>query len=49
MPPSGNYLLCITPVAARATINTTNMQNVPTLLALSMAITMRRYYTAHIA
>jgi hypothetical protein len=38
----------IAPAAARATINTTIMQNVPTLLAVTMAITMRRYYTAHI-
>ncbi len=48
-PPSGNYLLCIAPAAARATINTTKMQHVPTLLAILMAITMRRYYTAHTA
>ena len=49
MPPSGNYSLGITPAAPRATINTTIMQNVPTLLAVSMAIAMRHYYTARIA
>jgi hypothetical protein len=48
-PPSGDYLLRIAPAAARATINTMIMQNVPTFLAVSMAIAMRRYYTAHIA
>jgi len=31
------------------TINKTMMQNVPTLLAVSMAIVMRQYYTARIA
>jgi hypothetical protein len=31
-----------------ATINTPTMQNVPSLLAVSMAITMQWYYTAHI-
>jgi hypothetical protein len=48
-PPSGDFSLCITPAAARATINTTIMQNLPTLLAVSISIVMRRYYTAHIA
>jgi hypothetical protein len=47
--PSGDSSLRITPAAAMATINTTRMQNVPSLLAVSMAITMQRYYTAHIA
>ena len=47
--PSGDYLLHITPAAARATINTTIMQNVPTLLTISMAIAVHRYYTARIA
>ena len=47
--PSGNYSLCITQAATRATINTTMMQHVPTLLAVSMAIAMWRYYTARIA
>jgi hypothetical protein len=40
-PPSGDYLLCIAPVAARVTINITMMQYVPTLLAVSMVIAMR--------
>ena len=31
------------------TINTMTMQNVPSVLAVSMALVMRRYYTAHIA
>ena len=48
MPPSGDYSLCIAPAATWATINTTIMQHVPTLLAVSMAITLRRYYTARI-
>jgi hypothetical protein len=47
-PPSGNYSLLIAPGAARATINTTMMQHVPTLLAFLKAIAMRRYYTAQI-
>ena len=42
--PSGNYSLHIAPSAARAT-----MQNVPTLLAVSIAIMMRRCDTEHIA
>ncbi len=48
-PPSDDYLLCIAPPAARATINTTTMQHVPTLMAVLMAIAMRRYYTTCIA
>ena len=40
MPPSGDYLLCIALAAAKATINKMMMQNVPTLLAVSMAIGM---------
>ena len=51
-PPLGDYSLrIITPVAARATINTKIMKHVPTLLAVLMAIAiaMRRYYTACIA
>jgi len=40
-PPSGNYLLHIAPAAARATINTTIMEHVPTLLAVLMVIAMR--------
>jgi hypothetical protein len=47
--PSGNYSLRIAPVAARATINKTTMQNVPTLLAVSTAIAMWRQDTKHIA
>jgi len=41
-PPSGDYSLFIAPAAARVTINKTTMQNTPTLLAVSMAIAMRR-------
>jgi len=48
-PPSGDYLLLIAPAATRATANKTKMQNVPTLLAILMAVAMRRYYTARIA
>ena len=47
--PSGNYSLRIAPVAARATINKTTMQNVPSLLAILMVIAMLRYYTVHSA
>ncbi len=46
--PSGNYLLHIAPAATMATINKTTMQNVPSLLAVSMAITMRRCNTERI-
>jgi hypothetical protein len=46
---SGDYSLHIAPVAARATANKMTMQNVSTLLTISMAIAMRRYYTARIA
>jgi hypothetical protein len=48
-PPLGSYSPCIAQVAARATINTTMMQHVPTLLAVSMVMAMWRYYNAHIA
>ncbi len=48
-PPSGDYSLRIAPSAARAAINSTMMQHVPTLLAVSMAIAMWQYYTARIA
>jgi hypothetical protein len=48
-PPSGDYSLRIAPAAARATINTAVMQNIPTLMAILMVIVMRRYYTARIA
>jgi hypothetical protein len=47
-PPSSNYSFRIAPAATRATINTTIMQHLPTLLAVLMAITMRQYYTARI-
>ena len=47
--PSGDYSLRIAPAAARATINTAIMQNIPTLMAISMAIAMRRCYTPRIA
>ena len=47
-PPLGNFLLRIAPVAARVTANETTMQHVPTLLAILMAVAMRRYNTAHI-
>ena len=39
----------IAPSAARATINTMIMQNVPNLLAVLMAIRMCRHYTVRIA
>ena len=48
-PSLGDNLLRITPAAARATINTTIMQNVPTMLAVLMAIAMHWYYTICIA
>jgi hypothetical protein len=47
-PPSGYYSLCIATAAARVTANKTKMQNAPTLMAVSMAISMRRYYTVRI-
>jgi hypothetical protein len=47
-PPSGNYLLRIAQAAARATITSTIMKHVPTLLVVSMAIVMQQYYTARI-
>jgi len=48
MPPLGDYSLHIAPAAARVTANETTMQHVPTLLAISMAVAMWQYYTAHI-
>jgi len=48
-PPMGDYLLRIAPAAARATANETPMQRVPTLLAILMAVAMRRYDTVRIA
>ena len=47
-PPSGDYSLRIALAAARATANKTTMYHVPTLMAISVVIAMRRYYTAHI-
>jgi hypothetical protein len=48
-PPLGDYSLRIALAAARATANKTTMYHVPTLMAISVAIAMRRYYTAQIA
>ncbi len=48
-PPSGNYLLCIAPAAARAAANKMTTKIRPTLLAILMAAVVRRYNTAHIA
>ncbi len=48
-PPLGDYSLRIAPAAARAIINTTIMQHIPTFLAVLMAITMQQYYTMCIA
>ena len=45
----GDCSLHVAPEAARATINTTMMQHITTLLANLKAIVMRRHYTAHIA
>jgi hypothetical protein len=42
MLPSGDYSLHNAPAATMATINKTTIQNVPTLLAVLIAITMRR-------
>jgi hypothetical protein len=47
MLPSGNYSLRIAPAAARATANKTKIQNVPTLMAISIVIAMWWYYCAH--
>jgi len=48
-PPSGDYSLHIASAAARATAKKSSMTNVPTLMAILMAIEMQRYYTAQIA
>jgi hypothetical protein len=48
-PPLGDYLFCIASAAARATINKTMMQHVATLMAILMAVVVRRYYTLRIA
>jgi hypothetical protein len=42
MPPSGNYSLRIGPAAARETINKNDDAKYTTLLAVLMAIAMRR-------
>ncbi len=47
--PLGNYLLHITPAAAKATTTNTRTKNWPTLMAILMAIAVRRYDTARIA
>ena len=44
----GDYPLRTAPAAARATANKTTIQNVSTLLTISMAMLVRRYYTARI-
>jgi hypothetical protein len=49
MPLLDEYLLRITPAAARATANKTMMKNVPNLLAVSLAMAMRRYNAMRIA
>ena len=49
LPPSGDYSLCIALAAARATANKTKMYYVPTLMAISVVITMQQYYTTCIA
>ena len=48
-PPSGDYSFRIASAAARATINKTMMQHVATLMAILMAVVVRRYYTLRIA
>jgi hypothetical protein len=48
-PPSGDYSLRIALAAARATANKTTMYYLPTLMAISVVIAMRRYYTPRIA
>jgi hypothetical protein len=44
-PPSGDYSLRIALAAAKATANKTTMYYFPTLMAISVVIAMRRYYT----
>ncbi len=48
-PPSGNYLLCNALAAARATANKTSIKNLPTLLAVSMAVVVQQYNIMRIA
>jgi hypothetical protein len=45
----GNYSLCITPAAARATANDTTTKNGPTLMAILMVGAVRQYNHAPIA
>ena len=40
--PLGKYPLCIAPAAAGVTYKTTTIKNTPTLLAIPMAMAMRR-------
>ena len=47
-PPSGNYSFRIALAAARETINKTIMQHAATLMAISMAMAVQRYYTPRI-
>ena len=47
--PSGYHLISIAPTAARVTENIMTMQYMSTLLTISMAVAVRRYYTARIA
>jgi hypothetical protein len=47
MLPSGDYSLCI--AGCQGNNQQTTVQNIPTLLAVSMAIGMRRYDTERIA
>ena len=48
-PPSGNYLLSISPAAARATGKQKQSTNTPKQVAMFMAAAVRRYNTAHVA
>jgi hypothetical protein len=45
MPPSGNYLLCIAPAAARVTENKRTIKKFPLLLAIPMAVAVCWYNT----
>ena len=47
--PSSDYSFRIASAAARAAINKTMMQHVATLMAISMAVAVWRYYTPCIA
>ncbi len=49
MPPLGNYLLRIAPVANRATANKKTTKSGPTLLTMLMASAVCRYVTVRIA